>query len=162
MSIFDRMKQGASEAARKVEQTVEIQKLKSQISAKDKEMDKLFKRIGQSVYRGYTDGDISQSEEEVVGYCEELSGLAQDIELIREKIKSVKLEKSCGGCGKVVPANVNYCPDCGKKFPEEDQKPDASLDEIRVICSRCKAENEIGARYCVGCGYELAPPLALE
>jgi len=162
MSLFDRMKQGASEAARKVEQTVEIQKLKAQISAKDKEMDKLYKRIGQAVYRGYTDSDISQSEDEVVQYCEELSGLAQEIELIREQIKAIKLEKSCGGCGKVVAVNVNYCPDCGKKFPEEEPKTDASLDEIRVICSRCKAENEIGARYCVGCGYDMSPPLALE
>jgi hypothetical protein len=157
MSIFDRMKQGASEAARKVEQTVEIQKLKAQISAKDKEMDKLYNRIGQAVFRGHSDGDISKSEEEVVGYCEELTGLTQDIELIREKIKSIKLEKSCGGCGKVVPVNVNYCPDCGKKFPEEEYQPETTIGEIRVICSRCKAENEIGARYCVDCGHELSP-----
>ncbi len=162
MSIFDRMKQGASEAARKVEQTVEIQKLKAQISAKDKEMDKLFNRIGRSVYRGFTDSDISHSETEVVGYCEELSRLAREIVLLREQIMLVKHDKSCSGCGKVVSAGVNYCPDCGKKFPDEEHKPEPGLDEIRVICSRCKAENEIGARYCVGCGYEMSPPLALE
>jgi RNA polymerase subunit RPABC4/transcription elongation factor Spt4 len=157
MSIFDRMKQGASEAARKVEQTVEIQKLKAQISAKDKEMDKLYTRIGQAVFRGYSEGDIAKSEEEVVDYCEELSGLTQDIELIREKIKSIKLEKSCGECGKVVPVGVSYCPDCGKKFPVEEQKPEASMGDIRVICRECKAENEFDARYCVDCGHELSP-----
>ncbi|PZD95504.1 zinc ribbon domain-containing protein [Paenibacillus sambharensis] len=158
MSLFERMKQGASEAARKVEQTVEITRLKSQISSREKEMDKLYARIGQSVYRSYIAGDVSTSEEEVMDYCAELTGLEQEIAEIQTKIKDIKLEKTCTGCETVVPVSVRYCPECGKKFPEEQQEkaPDTSAAEIRVICSRCGAENDMAARYCIGCGDELS------
>ncbi|CAM4410444.1 zinc ribbon domain-containing protein [Paenibacillus tarimensis] len=158
MSLFERMKQGASEAARKVEQTVEITRLKSQISSREKEMDKLYARIGQSVYRSYIAGDVSTSEEEVMDYCAELTELEQEITQIQTKIKDIKLEKTCSGCETVVSAGVRYCPECGKKFPEEEQPkaPDTTAAEIRVICNRCGAENDMAARYCVGCGDELS------
>ena len=158
MSIFERMKQGATEAARKVEQTVEISKLKSQISTREKEIDRLYARTGKTVYDAYSRGDLSRSETEVMDYCEQLSDLHEDIKLIQEKITNIKLEKSCSACGKIVPVNARFCPDCGKKFPEYDEKPqESTVGEIRVLCAVCGTENDIGARYCVECGNELAP-----
>ncbi|WP_051587727.1 zinc ribbon domain-containing protein [Paenibacillus darwinianus] len=158
MSIFERMKQGATEAARKVEQTVEITKMKSQISTREKEIDRLYARTGKAVYDAYARGDLSRSETEVIDYCEQLSDLHQDIRLIQEKITNIKLEKSCPDCGKAAPVNARFCPDCGKKFPEDDEKPAESIvGEIRVLCSVCGTENDIAARYCVECGNELAP-----
>jgi hypothetical protein len=148
------MKQGASDAARKVEQTVEITKMKSQISSRDKDMEKLYTRIGSAVFHAYAAGDLSKSEDEVMDYCEQLSEIQQDIVLLGEKIKNIKLEKSCE-CGKVIPADAKFCPDCGKPFTEEP-KPENTVGEIRVICSSCGEENDIGAKYCIQCGRDLA------
>jgi len=158
MSLFDRMKQGASEAARKVEQTVEITRLKAQISSREKEKDRLFGRIGEALYGAYTAGDLSRSEAEVMDYCAQLSELDADIAQINEKIKNIKLEKTCA-CGKVVPADAKFCPDCGRRFADEPKHED-TVGEIRVVCSSCKTENEIGSRYCIQCGADLSGTVA--
>ncbi|MFS0723932.1 double zinc ribbon domain-containing protein [Paenibacillus sp. 1P07SE] len=154
MSFFNKVKQGASEAAKKAQQTMEITKLKSQISSKEKEMDKIQLKIGKSVYRAFTAGDLAQSETEVLDYCEELVLLQQDIEVIEDKIKNMKSEKSCS-CGKVVPIDLKFCPECGKRFPEEPQVEDTTGD-IRVICRNCNTENDISSKYCIQCGDEMA------
>jgi hypothetical protein len=44
MSIFDKMKQGASDAARKAQQTLEIAKLNGQKSSREKDMSKLYSK----------------------------------------------------------------------------------------------------------------------
>jgi len=154
MSFFDRVKQGASEAAKKAQQTVEITKLKSQISSKEKEMDKIQLKIGKAVYQAFTTGDLAQSEAEVMDYCEELVLLEQDIAAIDDKIKNMKSEKACT-CGKVVPIDLKFCPDCGKRFPDEPRSED-TIGDIRVICRHCNTENDIGSKYCIQCGDELS------
>ncbi|GGG21856.1 zinc ribbon domain-containing protein [Paenibacillus abyssi] len=154
MSFFEKMKQGASDAAKKAQQTVETTKLKAQISSREKEMERIQTKIGQAVFRAYAEGDVSQSETEVMDYCEALASMQQEIEAIEEKIKSLKAEKTCG-CGKVVAAEVKFCPDCGKRFPDEPRQEDTT-GEIRVICSGCKTENDINAKYCIQCGEDLA------
>ncbi|WP_028563094.1 zinc ribbon domain-containing protein [Paenibacillus pinihumi] len=154
MSIFDKMKQGASEAAKRAQLTVETTKLRSKISTREKEMDRISTRIGKAVFDAYTVGDLSQSEEQVLAYCEELAELREEISQIEETIKKLKEEKTCV-CGKVVGPDVNFCPDCGKRFVDEPRQEDTT-GEIRVICYHCKTENDINSKYCIQCGEELS------
>ncbi|WP_020618728.1 zinc ribbon domain-containing protein [Paenibacillus daejeonensis] len=154
MSFFNKVKQGASDAAKKAQQTVEITKMKSQISSKEKDMDKIQLKIGKAVYRAFVSGDLAESEVEVLDYCEELVLLQQDIDAIEDKIKNMKSEKTCT-CGKVVPIDLKFCPECGKRFPDEPRVEDTTGD-IRVICRKCSAENDIGSKYCIQCGDELS------
>ncbi|RXZ81454.1 zinc ribbon domain-containing protein [Paenibacillaceae bacterium] len=153
MSFFEKVKQGASGAAKKAQQTMETTKLRSQISGKEKEMERICTKIGQSIYEAYSNGDVSQSETTVMDYCGQLTDIQKDIDLIEEKIKNIKSEKTCS-CGKVVAVDVNYCPDCGKRFPEEAPHED-TVGEIRVICTICNAENDINSKYCIQCGEEM-------
>jgi len=156
MSIFDKMKQGASEAARLAQQTVETTKLRSKISTREKEMDRISTRIGKAVFEAYLEGDLSHSEEQVLAYCEELSELRDEITELESRIKHLKEEKTCV-CGKVVGPDVNYCPDCGKRLIQpQEVKPDNTIGEIRVICYHCKTENDILSKYCIQCGEELS------
>ncbi|XEC95489.1 zinc ribbon domain-containing protein [Paenibacillus tarimensis] len=154
MSLFEKMKQGASEAAKIAQQTVEATRLKSQKYAKEKEMARIKTKIGQAVFQAYTAGDLSGSENEVKEFCEELTGLQAEINQIEERIKMLKAEKSCV-CGRVVPIDVRYCPDCGKRFTDEPKHED-TFGEIRVICPGCKSENDINAGYCIQCGEEMS------
>lgn len=153
MSFFDKMKQGASGAAKKAQQTVEVTKLRSQISSKEKEMDKLYARIGESIYRAFSAGDVALSETEVMEYCDLLHGLDQEIDRVEEKIRNIKFEKTCS-CGSISSVGVKFCPDCGKRFPDEPKQED-TLGEIRILCNGCQAENDINAKFCIECGEEL-------
>jgi rRNA maturation endonuclease Nob1 len=154
MSLFDKVKQSASEAARKAQQTVEITKLKAQISGKEKDMDKLLYQIGASIYQSHQAGNIAESEEEVVNYCRLLDEVQTEIQFMEERIKNIRFEKTCPTCAKVVPLNARFCPDCGTQFPDEP-KPDSTVGEIRVICSHCSTENELSAKHCLSCGGRL-------
>ncbi|MFD0714315.1 zinc ribbon domain-containing protein [Paenibacillus sp. GCM10027626] len=153
MSFFDKVKQSASDAAKKAQQTVEITKLKSQISSKEKEMDDLYLNIGESVYRAHQAGGSDESEAEVAGFLKELDELQVEIQMLEERIKNIRFEKSCS-CGKVVPLDARFCPDCGAQLTEE-VKTDTTFGEIRVICSNCMAENELNSKFCLSCGSDL-------
>ncbi|MBD2847836.1 zinc ribbon domain-containing protein [Paenibacillus sp. IB182496] len=153
-SFFDKMKQGASDAAKRAQLTVETQKLKSQASGKEKEMERVYARIGKAVYESHKAGDISASEAEVMDYCAELEEMETEIERLEFRIKTLKAVKTCD-CGKVVAADVKFCPDCGKRFSDEPRQADTTGD-IRVICSSCETENDMNAKYCISCGEDLA------
>jgi len=153
MSFFDKVKQSASDAAKKAQQTVEITKLKSQISGKEKDMDQLFHNIGESVYHAHQANGSEESEAEVAGYLKELDELQLEIQLLEERIKNIRFEKSCS-CGKVVPLDARFCPECGAQLAEE-AKPDTTFGEIRVICSHCMSENELNSKFCLTCGSDL-------
>ena len=155
MSFFDKMKQGASDAAKKAQQTVEFTKLRAQISAKEKDMDKLFHQIGAAIFHSHQQGNVADSEEEVMGCCQQLDDLHQEIIFTEERIKNIKFEKTCPTCSKVVPLNARFCPDCGTQFPEEP-KPETTIGEIRVICSHCKMENDLSSKHCLTCGNKLS------
>lgn len=154
MSFFDKVKQGASDAAKKAQQTVEITRLKSQISGKEKEMEKLFHLMGETIYRAHEAGDIASSEQEIASLCEGLDALKLEIQLLDERIKNIRFEKSCP-CGKVVPLDARFCPDCGTELMEEP-KPETTFGEIRIICSACSTENDLTAKTCIACGQALS------
>ncbi|MBW7455059.1 zinc ribbon domain-containing protein [Paenibacillus sepulcri] len=155
MSFFDKMKQGASDAARKAQQTVEITKLKSQISGKEKEKDKLFYLIGTAIHASHQEGNIAQSEEEVVSHCLKVDGLNQEIQFLEERIKNIRFEKTCPTCSIVVPLDTRFCPGCGTPFPEEP-RPENTIGEIRVICNHCLTENDLSSKHCLSCGNKLS------
>jgi hypothetical protein len=154
MSLLDKIKQGATDAAKKATQTVEITKIKSQISSKEKDQQKLFHQMGLSIYRSHLEGNVASSESEVMGCCQQIDELQMDIRMLEERIKMIRFEKTCS-CGKVVALDTRFCPDCGSQLPQEP-KPETTAGEIRVICSRCLQENELTAVNCEACGSDLS------
>lgn len=150
MSFFDKVKQGASDAAKKAQQTVEITKLKAQISGKEKDIERLHEKIGVAIYRSHQAGNIAASEAEVQDYCRQADELNAEIRLLEERIKVTRNEKTCT-CGKVVSLDTRFCPECGSHFAE-DARPDTTVGEIVVICNQCKTENELNAKFCASCG----------
>jgi hypothetical protein len=151
MSFFDKMKQGASDAAKKAQQTVEITRLRTQISSKQKEQEKTFTLIGEKVYQAFTAGDWTQAEQDVNEYCQHVNQLSQDIQGIELKIKEAKNEKVCQ-CGRVVAREVKFCSGCGYHFEElqESAEPEAGI--VQTICKVCHTANESAAKFCANCG----------
>ncbi|SFT03370.1 zinc ribbon domain-containing protein [Paenibacillus sp. BC26] len=154
MSFFDKVKQGASEAAKKAQQTVEITKLKAQISGKEREIDKVYATIGAAVYRAHQAHDLASAEHEVTNCCSQVDELQVEIGQLEERIKMIRFEKTCS-CGKVVALDTKFCPDCGSALGDEP-KNETTVGEIVVICNTCKTENELNAKFCVSCGSGLS------
>lgn len=154
MSFFGKVKQGASEAAKKAQQTVEITRLKTQISSKEKEIEKNYSLIGEAVYNAFVAGDLSQSENNVTEFCRGIFSLKQEITVLELKIIEVRNEKECV-CGKVVLADTKFCPGCGHKFDEKVEFS-ASDEANKMTCSSCQTENEVESKFCQGCGNKLS------
>ncbi|TDF97519.1 zinc ribbon domain-containing protein [Paenibacillus piri] len=153
MSFFEKMKQGASDAAKKAQQTVEITRLRAQISSKEKEIEKSFALIGESVYQAHSAGDWKKAA--VAAYFAHIQGLQQDIQAIEWKITEAKHEKVCR-CGKVVARDVKFCSVCGYRFEEQpDPAEEAEAAVVQTICRVCRTSNEPDAKYCANCGISM-------
>jgi hypothetical protein len=113
MSVIKKIKQGASDAARKAQQTLEVTKMKARVSSKEKEIEKTIKHICSAVYEAWSEGQWKQAaEQEINMYCLQVKQLHQDIRDIEQRINLVRNEKVCT-CGKIVSIETRYCPDCG-------------------------------------------------
>ncbi|WNR42085.1 zinc ribbon domain-containing protein [Paenibacillus roseipurpureus] len=115
MSFFDKVKQGASEAAKKAQQTVEITKFKTQISLKEREIDKIYKLIGESVFASHQSGNMDQVASHVADYCTGITVIQLEISDLEQKIAEIRNEKECV-CGKVVATDTKFCSSCGHHF----------------------------------------------
>jgi uncharacterized membrane-anchored protein YhcB (DUF1043 family) len=118
MGIFGKIKEGASKAADLAKETVEVNKLNSQISTKKREIDKHHNRIGELIFDAYLINDIPSVEQQVTTICQEIVNNQQEIRLLEIKIKEVKNEKDCI-CGKTIALQAKFCPTCGHKFEED-------------------------------------------
>ncbi|GGG91107.1 zinc ribbon domain-containing protein [Paenibacillus radicis (ex Gao et al. 2016)] len=117
MGFFDKLKEGASKAADKAKDSVEVVRLNSQISAKRKDIEKHYIQIGEAVFQANLSHDLSAAEPAITTFSEQIVALQQEIDELEEKIMEIKDEKDCV-CGKVVPIDTKFCPSCGHKFEE--------------------------------------------
>ncbi|WP_123040951.1 zinc ribbon domain-containing protein [Cohnella candidum] len=121
MSLFrkitETVSKGVSTATEKAQQTVEVTRLHSQISGKRREIEKLYVSMGEAVFRGYLDKDLSRAETKVIPACEEIVAIRGEVEALEERIMQLRNEKECV-CGRKVPYDTRFCPSCGHPFPE--------------------------------------------
>jgi len=127
MSLFrkitESVSKGVSTATEKAQQTVEITRLHAQISGKRKEAEKLLQSIGETVFEGYQAKDLSQMEAKVSPACEQIVAIQEEIDALEDRILQLRNEKECE-CGKKVPSDTRFCPDCGHAFPEPEPEPE--------------------------------------
>ncbi|WP_079909848.1 zinc ribbon domain-containing protein [Paenibacillus sp. 32352] len=153
MSFFDKMKQGASDAAKKAQQTMETTRLKTQMASKEREIEKAYLLIGECVYQAHASGNWKASERDVLAYCDHIGLLRQGIQSLEQRIKAAKNEKECR-CGKIVAMDVRFCPVCGFQF-EDFPRAEETDEAIQVMCRSCRNYNEVGAKFCAHCGIVL-------
>ncbi|CDN44790.1 zinc ribbon domain-containing protein [Paenibacillus sp. P22] len=156
MSLFDRMKQGAAEAAKAAQQTMEIARLKSLIVLKQRDIGKQKKAIGDAVYEAYLREDIASSHDSAFRLCQGIVTAEHDIAELQEKIRVLKTVKACPSCGREVELGAGVCTGCGHVFPQVAAAESLQLEgEVRVLCGSCRTENALDARRCASCGKEL-------
>ncbi len=112
-TFFDKLKQGASDTAKKAQQAVEVTKLKSQISSK--EIENHFMHLGESVFNAFRENDLSNAELSIRSRSEQVIQLQKEISDLQLKITEVRNEKKCV-CGKTVVLDSKFCQSCGHRF----------------------------------------------
>lgn len=123
-----RLGETAEHVSDRTGEAVELQKLKSQIRAQRKENEEDLLELGLMVYEQYKKGMMP--EEEAAGLCEAIRNREESIMEYRRKISDIKGHFSCGGCGRTVANDMQYCPYCGTRMTEEMKAKAADYAEM--------------------------------
>ena len=98
----------------------ESSKIRSRISAEERNIEKMKNDIGTLIYSRYEAGE--QFEGEIGRFCEEIKEHMSKIRVLEQENANVHGRKICPYCHKEVPMDAAFCPSCGKECPpaEED------------------------------------------
>ncbi len=143
MSFFNKLKEGASKAADKAKDSVEVVRLTSQISAKRKDIEKVYLHIGETVFKAHQSNQ-SDDRSDLTEYIQNSSNiilmLEAEITELEAKIKAIKDEKDCV-CGQVIPLDSKFCPHCGNRFEEAAAETAAAQQPIALEAPADSSEN---------------------
>ncbi len=136
--FFDKIKQGVSDTSAKAKTAMEVQRLKSQMSGKQKDINGKYFEIGKLTYQAVKGGDFSPVQSQIEGFCNEVTALQGEIDQIQDKIRELEQEGESGNaaasvpgappaqtaplaaktctCGTEIPQDAKFCPECGTRF----------------------------------------------
>lgn len=159
--FFDRLKQGAAEAGKKAQETVELNRLRIQLSSKEKEVAELYEHLGEAVYQAYQANQLGTvTEEEMERLCRQVTDKKAEMAQIEEKIRLLRNEKLCPSCGSSVMAEARFCPNCGYHLAAESESVPEKTDEdkpveVMDICPNCNTAVAANDLFCGECGHKL-------
>lgn len=102
--------------AKKTEQTVEVQKIKSKISTMERSNEKDYKEIGKIIYDRFKKGEGVDGE--FVELCDAIAEREAEIAKAKEEIAGLKGLDVCPKCASHIEPEAKFCPRCGWKVEE--------------------------------------------
>ncbi len=112
--------------AKKTEQTVEIQKIKSQIHVMEKNNDRDYRDIGKMIYDKFKRGEGADAE--FIDLCDAIAEREEAIANAKEEIAGIKGLDVCPNCDAHIESNATFCSQCGAKVGTEDDS-EAEFEE---------------------------------
>lgn len=178
MGFLNKLKKSVSDAGTMAKVTVEVNRLKLQISSIKKDIGEQQTSIGKLIYEQYMND--TDRMDEVKALCEQIKEKYEEIDDIQQKIIEINGEKKCE-CGATLPVNTRFCSQCGHKFEDEDNvTEDVNSDAAAIapvaleggtveetvetgqstseqasstlVCKACLEPMEEDARFCEHCG----------
>lgn len=104
------------QAVGKTGEVVEMTKFNAQISSEQKEVEKLYQKIGELVYRGVKSGDIEVSDD-LADIISAIDSHRAVIRSARKSLAEVQKKTLCPKCHEIVAADAAFCPRCGCAMP---------------------------------------------
>ena len=101
---------------------IERTKITAQISGEQKEIDKLYQRIGEIVYRKVKMGEM-ESDAEFAPIIHDIDAHTNQVTTYKRTLADVRKMKICESCGSVIAMDVAFCPKCGAPAPIVPQSP---------------------------------------
>lgn len=147
--IGKRLTDAGQNVAKQTKNLADVTQLNSGISDREKKISQLYLAIGQAYYEENKDDSSAKCRE----MMDEITGLYEEIEQSREKIKEIKGIVKCPNCGADVPINAAFCSSCGIKM--EDVAAQGAVAEEQRICPACQKEVPAGNAFCNHCGAKM-------
>ena len=109
------------QAVGKTGEVVEMTKFNAQISSEQKEVEKLYQKIGELVYRGVKSGDIEVSDDlaDIIGAIDSHRAVIRNA---RKSLAEVQKKTLCPKCHEIVAQDAAFCPRCGCAMPVPREK----------------------------------------
>lgn len=153
-SFFDKLKQGAAEAGKKAQNTIEVNRLKFQISAKEKEITGIYSRMGECVYHAMQSESLEEISDQLLLFSEQINQKKAEIQDIENRIRTVQNEKLCPVCSKAAALDTKFCSGCGHQFVGQYPHEESGEIKVMVVCPVCQVASEKGASFCAECGHK--------
>lgn len=162
--FFDKLKEGIDKVSIKAKETIEINKIKGQISKIQEQKRKAFEELGSIVYEMLNSETLDieklkEKAEAIKDFDRQIKEKEKEIIEVQTKaqqeIEGLKSLNKCE-CGAIIPEGSKFCVKCGKKVEikeEETAKPEQK-SETALRCE-CGAVIPPGAKFCVKCGRQL-------
>ena len=153
-SFFDKLKQGAAEAGKKAQSTIEVNRLKFQISSKEKEITGIYSRMGECVYHAMQNGTIEEISDQLLLFSEQINQKKAEIQDVENRIRTVQNEKLCPSCSKPATLDTKFCSGCGHHFVGHFSEEEVVDIKVMVVCPVCQVASDKGSSFCAECGHK--------
>lgn len=120
----------ADKVAKKTDEFISVQKVKSRKNSLESQMNSAYRSIGKTIFKEYADGNAVS--EDVAKLCEKIKKLQKEIEVCTSEIADIKGVKVCDSCGNPIPEEADFCMKCGSPKPE-DEVEDADFEAADFV-----------------------------
>lgn len=108
-------------AVEKTGNLVETAKINTQITGEEKEIDKLYRKIGETIYRKCSAGTLIP-DESLRATIEEITKHKEQAAEYKKNLADVRGMRICPSCQELISRDVAYCPHCGAPVPQESEE----------------------------------------
>lgn len=155
MSIFEEIGKKISDTGQTVisgtKAMMEVSKLNGKIDDNNREIDRLFREIGQSYYMEHKDDENS----DFIDIFRRIDDLKSQIKVNDDRIKLIKDSRYCPKCGAFIDMSTLSCNKCGESI--ELYGVEVSENSSFASCYNCGTSVLEKDAYCRKCGTRLAP-----
>lgn len=119
---------------------VESTKISAQLSSQQREIEKLYQKIGENIYKKVRQGEY-EPDAEVMLVVEEIRKRQGQMSSMRKNLAEVRNMKVCPSCGELIQAEVAFCPKCGTPTPlttrknvtDKSKKPEIAEKDTDIV-----------------------------
>ncbi len=126
MDFFDKLGKKASEAykvtADKTGKIAKETKIKLKIGDLKSQISDIYEEIGKKVYEKHVREEDICIKKDLEEQCTKIDVLSDEIDSLLKQCLELKDKKQCQKCFKEIEKNAQYCPNCGAKQEELQEK----------------------------------------
>ena len=146
MGFFDDLTKKASETykntAEKTNKITREMRLKSMMNDYKNATEKVYAEIGKKVYEKHVREENIDIKAELAEECSKIDAYAKEIEDIRMEMLTLKDLRICKTCASEIPLSAKFCPKCGAKQEEINNKPEEKATVVEAIPDNTKTVTE--------------------
>ena len=116
-SVTTSVKNATNVAVGKIDDTVDVQKLKYRINKKEEEIKEIYRTLGERIVRSvYAEEDFDEHIAEAIA---KLSELEEELEAMNKERIRKENKIICPGCSAEIGKRFDFCPKCGTALKAE-------------------------------------------